>query len=200
MEVQSTMDGQAAPDFSLPSVQGNTVSLAQYKDQRHVILWFSRGFTCNFCRNYMDQIISHYDALRENEIEVIQVGPNLLQSARAFFAEPPPYPFVCDPDKRLYAVYGMGDRGVLRAARNAVVSHAMSAVSGELGPTLRGSFLDIANRNFLHRLHHHALTAIEQGVFIIDKSGVIRFSQRVGSLEKVPTGKELLAISQAYLT
>ena len=199
MEVQQGMDGQPAPDFSLPSVQGHNVSLSQYKEQRHVILWFSRGFTCNFCRGYMDQIISHYDTLRENEIEVIQVGPNLLQSARTFFAEPPPYPFVCDPDKRLYAVYGMGDHGVLQAARNAVVSHATSAVSGELGTTLRGSFLDIANRNFLHRLHHHALTAIEQGVFMIDKGGVIRYSQRVGSLEKIPTGRELLSIAQERL-
>lgn len=197
--MQQAMDGKIAPDFSLPSVQGENVSLSQYKESCHVILWFSRGFTCNFCRGYMDQIISHYDALRENEIEIIQVGPNLLQSARTFFAEPPPYPFVCDPDKRLYAVYGMGDSGVLQAARNAVVSHATSAVSGELGTTLRGSFLDIANRNFLHRLHHHALTAIEQGVFIIDKSGVIRYSQRVGSLEKIPTGEELLAISQECL-
>lgn len=196
---QSVLLGQIAPDFSLPSVQGSTVSLANYRQQSHVILWFSRGMTCNFCRGYMDKIIVHYDALLDRGIEVVQVAPNLLESARKFFVEPPPYPFVCDPDKRLYAVYGMGDRGVLEAARNAVISHTVSAVSGDLGTTLHGSALDIFNRNFLRRLHHHAITAVEQGIFILDKTGVIRYAQRLGSIEKIPTGEDLLALAQDHL-
>jgi len=196
---QSALSGEMAPDFSLPSVQGSSVSLANYRQQSQVILWFSRGMTCNFCRGYMDNIIVHYDTLLDHGIEVIQIAPNLLESARRFFVEPPPYPFVCDPDKRLYAVYGMGDRGVLEAARNAVVSHSISAVSGELGTTLRGSALDIFNRNFLRRLHHHALTAVEQGIFLIDKTSVIRYAQRLGAIEKIPTGEDLLALAQEHL-
>src|SRR5262245_32192258 len=53
-----------------------------------------------------------YEELLGAGTEIIQVGPNLLQAARVFFGHSPtPYPFVCDPDKRLYAVYGLDDRG-----------------------------------------------------------------------------------------
>jgi signal transduction histidine kinase len=42
--------GQPAPLFSLPSVQGATVDLGAYRGRQNVIVWFSRGFTCPFCR------------------------------------------------------------------------------------------------------------------------------------------------------
>ncbi len=106
--------GERAPSFSLPSVCGPMVDLASYRERRNVIVWFSRGFTCPFCRIYTDGIRSNYAELQTAETEVIQVAPNLLESARRYFGSSPlPFPFVCDPDKRLFAVYGLGDRGVL---------------------------------------------------------------------------------------
>lgn len=188
--------GQLAPDFQLPSVQGTAVSLKHYREQANVIVWFSRGVSCNFCRNYMQSFESEYDNLRTHGIEVIQIAPNLLQSAQRFFASFPPYPFVCDPEKRLYALYGLGDRGVLTAAKTAVVSFATAAREGEFSNNVRGSVLDIANRNFLRRLHHHALTAIDQGIFIIDQQGIIRYRLTVGAIEPIPSGAELLRLCQ----
>lgn len=186
--------GQLAPSFSLPSIQGPLISLANYTQQRRVILWFSRGFTCNFCRSYMDSIIDQYPLLAEHEIEVIQVAPNLLETARIYFRQPPPYPFVCDPDKRLYAVYGLGDRGALLATRNTVVAFGTAFVTGEGMETVRASWTDVANRNFLRRLHHHALTAVDQGLFIINKAGFISHQQVVGGLDRIPSGAELLQL------
>ncbi len=46
----------------------------------------------------------------------------------------------------------MGGRGPLEAARSAVVS--------DTGPQLRGAWLDVMNRNFVRRLHHHAMTGL----------------------------------------
>ena len=58
---------------------------------------------------------------RQSGAEVIQIAPNLLESARTFFRDAAsPFPFVCDPDKRLYAVYGLGDLGALTATRTAL--------------------------------------------------------------------------------
>jgi peroxiredoxin len=37
--------GQTAPDFELTDVQGNTVRLSDYRDKKHVLLVFTRGFT-----------------------------------------------------------------------------------------------------------------------------------------------------------
>jgi peroxiredoxin len=189
---ESPLVGQAAPLFSLTSVQGELVDLATYRGRRNVVVWFSRGFTCPFCRVYMEGMREGYDYLRASGTEVIQVGPNLLQSARIFFGHSPtPYPFVCDPDKRLYAVYGLGDRGALEATRSAVVSFSYAFTHGDTGPQLRGAWLDVMNRNFVRRLHHHAMTALEQGIFLVDRDGVIRHRTVVGPIDPVPRGSRL---------
>lgn len=33
-----------APDFSLVDLNGNSVTLSDYRDQKHVVLVFNRGF------------------------------------------------------------------------------------------------------------------------------------------------------------
>jgi putative peptide zinc metalloprotease protein len=191
--------GSAAPLFGLRSVQGATVELAAYRGQLNVVIWFSRGFTCPFCRSYMDGIANGYDDLRASGVEVIQVAPNLLESARTYFRNSAtPFPFVCDPDKRLYAVYGLGDRGALEATRTALVSFSHAFTHGDTGPQLRGAWLDVMNRNFLRRLHHHAMTAVEQGIFLIDRQGLIRHLTVVGPIDVVPTAQKLAALINAH--
>ena len=194
-----TAAGERAPQFTLPSVQGGTVDLAAYRGRRNVVIWFSRGFTCPFCRSYMQGIIQGYETLRAAETEVIQVAPNLLESARRFFGlAGVPYPFVCDPDKRLFAVYGLGDRGALEATRSAVVSFSYAFTHGDTGPQLRGAWLDVMNRNFVRRLHHHAMTAMEQGIFLVDREGVIRHRSVVGPLDPVPRGGRLAELVRTH--
>src|SRR5213594_2440277 len=191
--------GERAPLFSLPSVRGPMVDLASYRQRRNVIVWFSRGFTCPFRRVYTDGIRTNYEALRDAETEVIQVAPNLLESARRYFAdEILPFPFVCDPDKRLYAVYGLGDRRALEATRTAVVSFAYAFTHGDTRNQIRGAWFDVMNRNFLRRLHHHAMTAQEQGIFLIDKEGVIRHLTVVGPIDPVPGGADLADLARTY--
>ena len=188
--------GRPAPQFELTSVQGQPINLTHYHNQRNVILWFSRGFQCHFCRGNMARVSAGYEALLSQGIELIQVAPNLPEAAQIFFAdEPPTYPFVCDPDKQLFAVYGLGDQGVLQAARNTVVSLVDAQRKGEAEKSKWAMGLEAGNRTFLQRLHHHALTAVEQGIFIIDKQGIIRYQLKVGSLDPTPSPDELLQLT-----
>lgn len=188
--------GDPAPLFELPSIHSGTITLAQFQEQKNVILWFSRGFTCNFCRGHINDMSRNYAAVQAIDTEIIQISPNLLYTAQSYFpADAPPFPFICDPDKRLYAVYGLGDRGVLEATKNTVISFTAPLVMGGVraeAETIRASWVDTVNRNFLRRLQHHALTAMEQGVFIIDKQGVIRYRQVLGALEEIPSAEELV--------
>ena len=190
--------GQEAPGFSLPSIQGETISLEDYKGKRNILLWFSRGFTCNFCRGHMENIAAGYDMLLENGVEIIQIAPNLLDTAQRYF-EPnmPRHPFICDPDKRLFGVYNLGDNGSLEATRNTVVSFSTAFMTGVGVETVRASWVDVMNRNFIRRLHHHALTAVAQGLFIIDKSSVIRYRLVISPIETIPTAQELMSLVDA---
>jgi putative peptide zinc metalloprotease protein len=191
--------GQVAPQFALPSIRGTMVDLASYRGRRNVVVWFSRGFTCPFCRVYTDSVRAGYAALRAADTEVIQIAPNLLESARRFFAQAPlPFPFVCDPDKRLYAVYGLGDVGALEATRTAVVSFAHAFTHGDTHNQLRGAWLDVVNRNFVRRLHHHAMTAQEQGMFLIDKGGIVRSVTIAGPIDPVPDGAALAELARHH--
>jgi peroxiredoxin len=191
--------GQTAPLFSLPSLSGSTVDLAGFRGRSNVVLWFSRGFTCPFCRVYTDGVRAGYGALQAADTEVIQVAPNLLESARRYFGESIlPFPFVCDPDKRLYAVYGLGDLRALEATRTAVVSFAHAFTHGDAVNQIRGAWFDVMNRNFLRRLHHHAMTAHEQGIFLVDKEGVIRHLTIVGPIDLVPDGVELADLARTH--
>jgi peroxiredoxin len=190
--------GQKAPDFSLPSIQGKTISLDDYRGKRNILLWFSRGFTCNFCRGHMENIAAGYDMLMENGVEIIQIAPNLLETAQRYF-EPnmPRHPFICDPDKRLFAVYNLGDAGSLEATRNTVVSFSTAFMTGVGVETVRASWIDVMNRNFIRRLHHHALTAVAQGLFIIDKDAIIRYRLVISPVETIPAAQELMSLVDA---
>jgi len=191
--------GQMAPQFALPSLRGDMVDLAAYRGRRNVVVWFSRGFTCPFCRVYTDGMRAGYEALRAADTEIIQVAPNLHDSARRFFAQSPlPFPFVCDPDKRLYAVYGLGNIGALEATKTAVVSFAHAFTHGDTNAQMRGAWLDVMNRNFVRRLHHHAMTAQEQGMFLIDKAGLIRHVTVVGPIDPVPGGAQLAGLARDH--
>lgn len=189
--------GSPAPWFALPSVQGGQVDLAAYHGQQRVVLWFSRGFQCPLCRENMDRLASRYEELSDSDVRLIQIAPNLLESAVSFFGEEtPPFPFVCDPDKRLFAQYGLGDRGVVEAARSTVVSLAHASQVGEAGETARAMWLDAGNRHFLRRLHHHLLTAMDQGLFILDLDGVVRYRAVLGPIDPVPDAGTLLDLAE----
>jgi len=199
LELERPSIGEMAPRFSLPSLSGAEVALASYRGRSNVVVWFSRGFTCPFCRVYTDGVRAGYKALQAADTEVIQVAPNLLESARRYFGQSIlPFPFVCDPDKRLYAVYGLGDRGALEATRTAVVSFARAFTTGDGESQIRGAWLDVMNRNFVRRLHHHATTALEQGIFLIDKEGKIRHRTVLGPIDPVPDGEQLAALTRAH--
>ena len=163
-----------APDFCLRSIQGPEIRLSDYRGRHHVILWFSRGFTCSCCRSYMQRIIDPYNLLADEGFEVLQVAPNLFDTAQRYFDPQLPYPFLCDPVKRLYAVYGLGDRGVMSAMGNTLVTFDHAFAHGQGAETVRASWLDMANRNFVSRLNHQALTAMDRAVIVIDRDGVIR--------------------------
>ncbi len=182
-----------APTFTLDSVQGSPIRLADYQNHSNVLLWFSRGFTCPFCRAYMAQLQSAYNDFRGKQTEILQIGPNAVSRARQYFRTYQLFfPYLCDPDKRLYSVYGMADQGPIQAQKNTAAVMRFSAASGQSDETRRAVAVDMLNSSFIQRLQHHALTAVEQGLFLIDKQGIVRWSKTLGPLENLPDNQTLL--------
>lgn len=187
--------GQPAPVFRIESVQGSVIDLAQYQGRQAVLLWFSRGFTCPFCRGYLAQLQSGYTQFREAQVEILQIAPNLLLRARQFFRTYPlTFPFLCDPEKRLYQLYGLDDHGPVVGTRNTLISFTHAYTHGSGVETTRASAMDVFDRSFIQRMHHHAFTAVEQGLFLINASGLVCWNLRLRPLENLPDNERLLGV------
>jgi putative peptide zinc metalloprotease protein len=87
--------GDAAPGFALPAAQGRTVDLATYKG-RNVILWFTKGFGCPFCRQQMSQFARAAPRFLDREADVLQITPTPLERARLYARNfKLPFPYLC---------------------------------------------------------------------------------------------------------
>lgn len=73
----------AAPDFTLPSVGGKKISLASYRGEKNVLLFFNEGYGCGPCWQQSQEIQKRMSELSavDTEYLVIMVDPPGLLSS-----------------------------------------------------------------------------------------------------------------------
>lgn len=102
----------AAPDFSLPSTDGRSVSLADFSGQ-NVLLYFNEGAGCDACFYQMQEIERNTTAFRTAGITVVPVVANPLEVTQgevARFGLSTPY--LIDADTSVSSAYGMIGNGM----------------------------------------------------------------------------------------
>ena len=45
--------GEPAPSFRLPTAQGAEIGLEDFRGNKNVVVWFTKGMACPFCRSQM---------------------------------------------------------------------------------------------------------------------------------------------------
>ena len=91
--------GQQAPTFRLPSGHGGEVGPADYRGKSNLVVWFTKGMACPFCRTQMSQLARGLGRLKAAGAEVIQVTPTKPERARFYVKNfRIPFPYLCDPD------------------------------------------------------------------------------------------------------
>lgn len=68
--------GKEAPEFMLPDQDGNEVSLASFKDTRHLLLIFVRGDWCPGCHMMLRTYERERQKFQEKNILVMAIGPD----------------------------------------------------------------------------------------------------------------------------
>ena len=103
--------GQRAPSFRLPSGQGPERGLDEFRGRSHVIVWFTKGMGCPFCRSQMSQLARGYERIRSLGADVLQITPTTPGRA-AFYVRNFTLPFVylCDPDYSVHRQWGVAGR------------------------------------------------------------------------------------------
>jgi peroxiredoxin len=160
--------GEPARSFRLPAAQGGEIGIDDYKGRQAVVLWFTKGMSCPFCRQQMSQLKRAYPQIKEHGGEVIEVTTST--PARGQFYERQfklPFPYLCDPDYRVFSEWGLAKRshGPGYYAKLLVGSMKMPAAPNDFGdfkPTLREVPGLLADE--------------DMGLFIIDRGGTVRYA------------------------
>ena len=179
--------GEKAPGFRLAAAGGGEVALSDYLDAKSLLLWFSKGLFCPFCRRNMARLSQAYAEFVAVDAEILQITHNTQKEADAYFRN---YhlatPYLCDADRRVHLAYGVAleRHGRGASAENWVTSSAMVAhdllLHGEKSPAptpaLRmGSFQST------------------QLVVAVDRAGVVRYVWSAGPFDTLPTVPDLLS-------
>lgn len=73
----SSKEGDQAPDFVLPTVEGGEFTLSEFKDKKNVLLYFQEGIMCPPCWTQevdLEKQQAQFDAM-DTEIVMITVDP-----------------------------------------------------------------------------------------------------------------------------
>lgn len=161
--------GQPAPSFRLPSGQGPTVGLDDFRSRGHVILWFTKGMGCPFCRSQMSQLALGLPRFKALHTEVLQVTASPLARA-AFYVQRfrVPFTYLCDPDYRVHAQWGLDVR-----------SHSLGWYAGALLGAVRTAkpSSDLGDPPMTLGDVKTNLHDSDAGLFLVDRQGVVRYAR-----------------------
>jgi peroxiredoxin len=159
--------GQPAPSFRLPAATGGHVSLDDFRGRNPVIVWFTKGMACPFCRQQMSQLARGASRFRALEAEVLQVTPTPSDRAR-FYAKQftLPFPYLSDPEYRVRREWGLDVRP------HSLLWKAKRMLNG-MRATPPPS--DFGNVKFGLAEVPSLVTDEDSGIFILDRDGVVRF-------------------------
>lgn len=97
-----------APAFTLPTLDGSSVSLGSLRGKR-TLLTFFRHAGCPFCNLRVHHLIEAYPRLERLGVQVIGVFGSSLEGLRARVGQQnPPFPLLADPDDAIHNLYGTG--------------------------------------------------------------------------------------------
>ena len=175
--------GDMAPEFRLPVAQGGEMGPADFRGRANLVLWFSKGLTCPFCRRNMAQLGQRYPEFRARGAEILQVTHNTFDEGRRYLGHYPiVFPYLCDPDRSAHERYGLA---MIPAALSTIVRSGIAYTTDLM---LRGQTTPSPVPYF----KRYPGKDSPQAVFIVDRTGVIRFAYGLQSTETLPVPPELL--------
>jgi peroxiredoxin len=182
--------GDAPPPFRLPSGQGPEIGVEDYRGRSKLVVWFTKGFGCAFCRAHMAQMVRSYPAIRERGAEVLEVSVSKPEQGRLYLKKfSLPFPYLCDDDYRARTSWGVAHRpqSLTYYAKTLVANVRREFPSSDFGPPSSPPLGEIPRM----------LADDDTGFFILDRAGVARFARSgtylTGEVARpIPTEEEIL--------
>lgn len=160
--------GENARPFRLLAAQGGEVALDDFKGRQAVIVWFTKGMGCPFCRQHMSQLARAYPRIREHGAQIVEVTNTPLPRAQAYARQfALPFPYLCDAESRVARAWGLEKRahGPGYYVKTLLAGMRMEPPPndyGTFGPSLREMPGTLADD--------------DMGFFIVDRAGIVRYA------------------------
>ena len=181
--------GEVPPAFRLPSGQGPEIGPEDYRGQRNLVVWFTKGIGCPFCRRHMTQLVHGYPSISALNTEILEVTLTPLDRARFYVSHYRiPFPYLCDPHYSVRREWGLDRR-----------SHSLAWYGTRL---LKGMKIEVPPNDFgtqppSLREMPSTLADDDMGFYILDKRGVVRYSLDGayivnGAARQIPSNEEIV--------
>lgn len=178
-----------APDFRLAAAAGGEIALSDYRGRKSLLLWFSKGLFCPFCRRNMARLGQAYPRFQNAGAVILQVTLNTIEEAKVYFQNYSlPTPYLCDDQRQVHSRYGVEP---MQLEVGALVENVAASITASVGDfLLRGEKSPLPVSGIMRMGPRNQ---ISQLVVIVDWDGVVRHVQSVGHSDTLPTADELLA-------
>jgi len=129
----------------------------------------------------MAQLRLSYQEFQKRDSEVLQITCSTPQEAQLYFRQYPlGFPYLCDPERAVYNLYGIpivqGDVKTFMASVAAKVQDRL--FHGEKTPSP------------VPYMKRYGSTMAEQALLIVDKAGIIRYVHTTGPIGSLPSNAE----------
>ena len=114
LSAQPISVGSIAPDFSLKNIDGSTISLSDYSNEKGVMVIFSCN-PCPYVIAYEDRIIDLHNRYASQGYPVVLINPNdaekqpvdsIDEMRKRADDKNYPFPYLKDEDQSVYQAYG----------------------------------------------------------------------------------------------
>jgi len=175
----SIQPGMPAPTARLLDADGAEVELARCWNARPALIFFLRHFGCALCRDHVHRIRESYPAIQARGGEAVAVTFAEWHAA-AHFAQMNRLPFsiLADPTRQAYLAFGLTEGHIAEAFNP-------EALLRQVALALRGTVPYVASLS---------ATGQRGGVYIVDRSGIVRFAHIATPIYNYPTIEQYLAV------
>lgn len=147
------MTGQQAPDFTATVYGREPLTLSSLQG-RKVWLAFFRYAGCPLCNLRVNQMIRRFDGWEAKGLAIVAVFQAPVEEVAANVGgQDAPFPIVCDPDEKLYRLYGLE-----------------ASLAGYLSPKNLPLMAEALKEGFLPGTMHGTKTRLPAD-FLIDETG-----------------------------
>ena len=136
----------------------------------------------------MAQLRLSYSEVQKRDAEILQVTYSAPEEARLYFQQYQLlFPYLCDPERTVYRLYGVSiiAQTFFEGMRSMVAGTAVAVSDRLFRGEKTASPLPILKR-------YGSVNLEEQAIFILDKSGIIRYVHTTSSLGGLPSNAEYL--------